>query len=199
MPEERDELIERIAAELRVIPPLDRSLDARVMAEIAALPAHEPGGLAAALRWLRRPLTLRVSPLAGLAIAAGLAAIVWLGLPRARSSTEPLATAVDAAAAAPGVLLARHGEPVVQFVLVAPGARSVALVGDFNDWDAAATPLHRAAGGAWSTALKLRPGRHRYAFVVDGVRWVADPAAPPAPDDDFGSPGSVVTVGGVTL
>jgi 1,4-alpha-glucan branching enzyme len=84
----------------------------------------------------------------------------------------------------------------VQFVLVAPTARAVTLVGDFNDWDPAATPLSRtASGGAWSAAIELRAGRHRYAFVVDGVRWIADPTAPPAPDDDFGSPASVVTVG----
>jgi 1,4-alpha-glucan branching enzyme len=101
----------------------------------------------------------------------------------------------ESAAAAPGVLLARHGVTLVQFVLVAPDARRVALVGDFNDWDPAATPLRASAGGAWSAAVQLSPGRHRYAFVVDGVRWLADPAAPPAPDDDFGTPGSVVTVG----
>jgi hypothetical protein len=196
VPEERDELIASIATELRVVPPLDRALDARIMAEIAALPAHAPGGLAAAARWLRRPLTLRVSPLAGLAAAAGLGAIIWISVPRAGEAPVSLtAPAAEAAVAAPGVLLARHGEPFVQFVLVAPGAKSVALVGDFNDWDAAVTPLRRATGGAWSTAVKLPAGRHRYAFVVDGVRWIADPAAPPAPDDDFGSPGSVVTVG----
>jgi 1,4-alpha-glucan branching enzyme len=137
-----------------------------------------------------------VSPLAGLAAAAGLGAIIWISVPRAGEAPVSLtAPAAEAAVAAPGVLLARHGEPFVQFVLVAPGAKSVALVGDFNDWDAAVTPLRRATGGAWSTAVKLPAGRHRYAFVVDGVRWIADPAAPPAPDDDFGSPGSVVTVG----
>jgi len=31
---------------------------------------------------------------------------------------------------------------------------------------------------------------------VDGSRWLADPAAPAARDDEFGTPSSVVTVGG---
>ena len=191
MPEHDDELISRIAAELRVTPPLDAGFDARVMAEIATLPPHVPGRLAAAARWLRRPRTLRVSPLAGLAFAAGLGALlVWRGQPD--RNVLPVS---EPTAAAPGVLLARHGPTLVQFVLVSSHARSVALVGDFNDWDPAATPLDITAGGSWSVALRLQPGRHRYAFVVDGVRWIADPAAPPAPDDDFGSPGSVVTVG----
>lgn len=189
MPDENDELIERIAAELRRVPPLDPAFDARIMAVVIGLRAHRPGPLAAAGRWLRRPLTVRVSPLAGLALAAGLAALLLVMRPAAPDIATPQA-------AAPGVLLARHGATMVQFVLVAPSARNVTLVGDFNDWDPSATPLRRStSGGAWSTAVELRPGRHRYAFVVDGVRWIADPTAPPAPDDDFGSPGSVVTVG----
>lgn len=194
MPEREvtDELIERIAAELREMPVVDRGLDARVMAEIAALPPHQPGAVLGALRWLRRPITLRLSPLRVVALAAGLSLLVWL----ARDKTETADVASLTPAAAPGVLVARHGTTMVQFVLVAPEARNVVLVGDFNDWDPAATPLHRApSGGAWTAALPLQPGRHRYAFVVDGVRWMADPTAPPAPDDDFGSPGSVVTVG----
>ena len=194
MLEERDELIERIAAELRQVGPLDAAVDARVMVEIATLPAYQPGVISAAVRWLRRPLTLRVSPLAGLAAAASIALLIWLGLPAVRDETHaPEATA--ATAAAPGVLLARHGQTTVQFVLVEPNAKSVTLVGDFNDWVVSATPLRPGAGGTWSAALRLPPGRHRYAFVVDGSRWIADPTAPPAPDDDFGSPGSVVTVG----
>ncbi len=44
--------------------------------------------------------------------------------------------------------------------------------------------------------MPLAPGRYQYAFVVDGRRFVADPAAPRAVDDDFGQPSSVVTVGG---
>lgn len=192
MPEQQhEELIERIAAELRATPPLDHGFDARVMAEIAALPPHVPGRMAAAARWLRQPRTLHVSPLAGLALAAGLVAVlVWRGQP-----PRNLGPTTEPTAAAPGVLLARHGATLVQFVLVASDAKSVALVGDFNDWEPAATPLRNTSGGGWSVALRLPPGRHRYAFVVDGVRWIADPAAPPAPDDDFGSPGSVVTVG----
>jgi hypothetical protein len=194
VPEHDDELIARIATELRVTPPLSETFDARVMAEVASLPPHPAGRLAAAARWWRRPRTLRVSPLGGLALAAGLVTLlVWRGTTSRPATGRPAVS--ESAAAAPGVLLARHGATLVQFVLVAPDARRVALVGDFNDWDPAATPLRASAGGAWSAAVQLTPGRHRYAFVVDGDRWLADPAAPPAPDDDFGSPGSVVTVG----
>lgn len=89
------------------------------------------------------------------------------------------------------------GDPsnVLQFVLIAPQANSVALVGDFNDWDPARAPM-RAAQGVWATAIRLAPGRYRYAFLVNGAEWRADPAAPLARDDEFGTPSSVVTVGG---
>ena len=83
----------------------------------------------------------------------------------------------------------------LQFVLVAPQAASVALVGDFNDWDPARAPM-QTAHGVWATVVRLAPGRYRYAFLVNGVEWRADPSAPAAKDDEFGTPSSVVTVGG---
>jgi len=84
---------------------------------------------------------------------------------------------------------------VLQFVLVAPQAASVTLVGDFNDWDPARSPM-QTAHGVWATVVRLAPGRYRYAFLVNGVEWRADPSAPAAKDDEFGTPSSVVTVGG---
>ena len=85
---------------------------------------------------------------------------------------------------------------LVQFVLTAPKASRVAVVGDFNDWDPSATPLARSDGGSWIAAIPVSPGRHVYAFIVDGDRWVSDPASPLAPEDDFGIRNSVIVVGG---
>jgi len=68
-------------------------------------------------------------------------------------------------------------------------------VGDFNDWDPKRSPM-RTAQGVWATVVNLAPGRYRYAFLVNGVEWRADPGAPSAKDDEFGTPSSVVTVGG---
>ena len=85
---------------------------------------------------------------------------------------------------------------LVQFVLRAPKASQVTVVGDFNQWDPVATPMMRRQGGAWTAAIPVSPGRHVYAFIVDGDRWVADPAAPLAPEDGFGIRNSVIVVGG---
>lgn len=111
-------------------------------------------------------------------------------------------TWLAAAAALGAILIARPwaggtASPLnaFQFVLVAPQASSVALVGDFNDWDPARSPM-RTAQGVWATTVPLAPGRYRYAFLVNGVEWRADPGAPAARDDEFGTPSSVITVGG---
>jgi len=67
---------------------------------------------------------------------------------------------------------------LVRLMFDAPDARRVAVVGDFNRWDAGATPLAREERTQrWSVTLALSGGEHRYAFVVDGTRWVPDPRA----------------------
>ena len=196
--EGEDALIARIARHLRQPVHIDAGVDHRVMAAVEALPRHRSVGvLGATFRWLTNRRPMAVSPLGGLALAAGIAALGFFAAPLLMRSAAPADERTHTTPASSGLLLVdRSGRSVVQFVLFAPTAQSVALVGDFNDWDPAATPLLTAQpGGAWSVALPLAPGRHRYAFIVDGTRWLADPGAPPAPDDDFGSPNSIVTVG----
>ncbi|MBI3791524.1 MAG: glycoside hydrolase family 13, partial [Gemmatimonadetes bacterium] len=69
------------------------------------------------------------------------------------------------------------------------------VVGDFNAWDRSATPMRRdPQTGDWTVDLPLSAGRYTYAFVVDGGRFIPDPAAPLAPADDFGQRNSVVLV-----
>jgi 1,4-alpha-glucan branching enzyme len=47
-------------------------------------------------------------------------------------------------------------------------AQSVTLVGDFNGWNRAATPMRRMPDGRWLASLELHHGHHRYLFLVDG-------------------------------
>ena len=148
------------------------------------------------IQQLRRPV----------AIDPGLDARVMRDIaqsPPARQGSWRLWTGLAAAAVLAALVVARpwsrgaqtNGTDLFQFVLVAPQAASVSLVGDFNDWDPARSPM-QTAQGVWATALRLQPGRYRYAFLVNGIEWRADPAAPLAKDDEFGTPSSVVTVGG---
>jgi 1,4-alpha-glucan branching enzyme len=84
----------------------------------------------------------------------------------------------------------------VRFLLVARNAGRVSVVGDFNGWNPGSTPMRRANDGqSWIAEVPLAPGRHVYAFVVDGD-VVTDPAAPVAAEEDFGVRNSVVLVSG---
>lgn len=194
MRDEEDAFVRDVAEALRAPVPVSPGFDARVMDAVrGAVPARPAGP---PLAWLTRRRTVRLSPLAGLALAAGLAGVAVLG---ARAVAPPQRAAVAVAPAAPPVAVrlaagARLLHPT-RFALAAPDARSVALVGEFNDWDPASTPLARTPGGRWETSIPLGAGRYEYAFVVDGERVVADPAAT-AVAGDFGAPNSVVLVGG---
>jgi hypothetical protein len=183
--DESDKL-ERAIRFLREPVHIDRDVDRRIMAEIESAPV--PGAWShrfwIALDWLRRGRPVRVSPLGGLAFAAGIAILVLIG----RSWIAPQQPSAPLATTAEG--------SKVQFVIVAPAASRVSLVGDFNDWSSMATPMRRVgSNGVWEVTVPLDPGRYRYAFVVDGTTWLRDPSAPPELDDEFGRPGSVVTIG----
>ena len=149
-----------------------------------------------------------LSPLAGIAAAlafaavgAGAAYIALSSRPGAGNGRNSTA-AIVSPSTQPGATVVSNGAPAepetVRFELAAPQASHVVLVGSFNEWNPVATPLQRdPSTGKWIVSLRLPPGRHVYAFVVDGD-VTADPAAPRAADDDFGSENSVVLVSGRT-
>ena len=82
----------------------------------------------------------------------------------------------------------------VRLVLHAPGAKTVSVAGDWNDWEAGRDALHAVGDGLFSTVMLLPPGRYEYMFVVDGEGWRSDPTAPLARDDGFGNRNSVLEI-----
>jgi hypothetical protein len=170
------EFAARVAAPLKAPVTLGAGFEHRVMRAVEE----------AAQPWWRRRHTFTLSNPRLLALAAAFVGFVALG-----------AIGTVKTFAAPGATVASTDTVhVVRFVLDAPTAQSVALVGDFNGWSRTATPLDAGdAPGRWTISLTLPSGRHEYAFVVDGERWVADPAAA-ALRDEFGNESSVVRVGG---
>ena len=73
-----------------------------------------------------------------------------------------------------------------------PAAESVALVGDFNDWNKDSHPLKRDKQGSWRITLALRSGYFQYQLLVDGKKWILDPGNPVVIPDGFGSRNSGV-------
>lgn len=163
-----------LAAVPRAPVALPEALNARVMAEVRRAPPVRWGH---GWRWLTEPREVRihVRPWTIPPLLAAAAALVFLLVPAPEARPMP-------------------ERVTVRFVLVAPDARQVAVAGTFNAWDAAATPLARTtAAGVWSVTVTIPPGEHQYGFVVDGGRWVPDPAAP-AVSDGFGRQNSVLAL-----
>ncbi len=173
LPADLREAYARLISATQVLSATPRlSVAARVMAEVrqnpAPAPAHTRGPVRRSIRWLGRPITVRLRPAWTLALAAGLAATLLLRF----GPSGPV----------PGV-----AEGVAKFVGHFPGARSVEVVGSFNDWSRGALALNDDDhDGIWHADAVLPAGQHEYMFVVDGERWVSDPLAGRYVDDGFG-------------
>jgi Glycogen recognition site of AMP-activated protein kinase len=190
--DDNDGRIEQIAHELKRAERVSSSFDTRVMRAVRSLPRH-----ARLTIWSRltTPQRISVTPLSWGLIAASLL-IFALAATRAvlvEESTNPAKPITTALFAGPSK---KQTPQAVQFVLVAPDAKKVAVVGDFNGWDAkhAGYQAHHSGGGVWSVTASLPVGHHRYSFVVDDSLWVADPSAPRAVDNDFGVTNSAIIV-----
>lgn len=177
------ELERRVSAALHAPVPTDVRAREEIMARVR-LAASEgmpvrarPGGRRSARHSIM-----------GLALAAGIGSITTMAalVPPSGgasvSGTAAVATAVigDSVAAT-----LRDTLRLVRLMFDDPAARQVAVVGDFNGWRSEETPMRRAdTTRRWSVTLALREGEHRYAFVVDGTRWVPDRARATVRGDD---------------
>lgn len=189
-------MIEQVRTTLRATP--EAAPDARAIARVLNTVWASPRPSL----WRRALDAWRVPAVSGLgAVAvAGLALFVGFvtrGTVLERALEAPVTVAGPATGEYPVQYAATAGEMAAvptQFVLDDATAREVTLVGDFNGWKPDATPLTRLENGLWTVTLPLAPGRHVYAFVLDGTLVMADPRAPKAGDADYGREGSVVMV-----
>ena len=196
MVDDNDELIARVRAVLTPLPSVPPFSVARVLAATAGRTPRVPTLRERLAEWIAVPRVslagagalVAVAVVASLAVRGGVTRYV-AGGPAAGSVAATAASAPTLAAGANRALVA------VQFVLDDARASSVTVIGDFNNWQATATPMRRIEQGQpWTAVAMIPPGRHQYAFLVDGTRWVADPRAPSAADADFGKPGSILLV-----
>jgi hypothetical protein len=163
------------AAALLAAAPVAGSVERRVM---AAIQRPVPSAGERLVRWALRPhsVVLRMRPVWSLALAASALLLAVLPAPQA------------------GPQLSEE-EGIAQFVGRFPGARSVHVVGSFNDWGPVSIPLEeRDHDGIWRAAVVLPTGTHEYMFVIDGERWVEDPLAGRFVEDGFGRENSVLIV-----
>jgi hypothetical protein len=135
--------------------------------------------------WRGRPALIAAA--AAAVFIAGLA----LGLRISRLAPELAAGSTIASTSE-----AADSEPMVtvRFVLEAPEATSVRLVGDFDGWTEPGYAMAVSGSpGLWEVSIQLQKGKvYVYNFVLDGERWITDPAVRTRVDDGFGGAGSLL-------
>ncbi len=135
------------------------------------------------LRWARSPRSITFTPLRAAPAAAGLIVVC---LAFAYHALQPKRVTLEAP----------EGRVPVVLALKAPDARSVAVIGSFNGWRAQDCERRTFDGEThWAVTLLLPSGRHEYAFVVDGERFVPDPGAGFHEEDGFGNQNAVLFIG----
>jgi hypothetical protein len=129
----------------------------------------------------------------------------------ASSGARPVAAGDSLPQLSPDTLAElRAGPPrpyrgAVLFTYVSRRARSVAVAGTFNGWVPTAYPLRRrelapapgspaAPDSLWYALAPAPRGKHQYKFLVDGSRWILDPANPERSGDGAGGLASVFIV-----
>ncbi len=120
----------------------------------------------------RTRLLRLLQPLGAFAAGAAAAALVWFLMP----------------AVPVGEISRSH-----RFVLYQPEAAAVEISGSFTGWRS--LPMKRAGdAGYWEITLELPPGEHRFGYIVEGGRRLADPTVALREQDDFGGENSILEV-----
>ena len=91
-------------------------------------------------------------------------------------------------------------KPVCKVKFIAPkelteGASSLAIAGDFNDWDTQAHILKKQKDGSFATTLDLpKNSEFQYRYVINGERWENDFTADKYVPNNIGSEENSVIV-----
>lgn len=89
----------------------------------------------------------------------------------------------------------QHDRVLMRFVYVDREAESVAVAGDFSDWEPITLTRQNINGDvAWTGIIPLERGQHRYMFLKDGEQWATDPLAGRYVDDGFGNKNAVINL-----
>jgi len=78
-------------------------------------------------------------------------------------------------------------------------AKSAVVLGEWNGWNADATPMKRGKDGSWSATVTIATGRpYRFRYLLDGRHWANDEGADALVANQFGSEDSVLSLEGET-
>jgi hypothetical protein len=135
--------------------------------------------------WAKIPRTFSITPLTLTPVAGMLVVLITFLLANSgggknRQLTNKLA----------------GGRVPVVFSFKMPEARSVRVVGSFNDWHGQDCEMKQdQREGTWKVTLWLKSGRYEYAFLVDDRKVLLDPQAAFYQADGFGNQNNVLFIG----
>jgi hypothetical protein len=162
-------------------------------------------------RWGSMAVTTWLAPQLGLVLAGGTYPIdLTQGFPggrfltfsvRLRSAPEGSALGGSADRRAATTIGAGNREPEITFralpgssgqvrlEIVAPGASTVEVMGDFTTWKPIQLVVRE---GKWSVSLPIARGTHQLNVRLNGGRWMVPPGLPSISDEFGGSAGLLV-------
>ncbi|MBV5316774.1 MAG: hypothetical protein JZU50_03095 [Desulfobulbaceae bacterium] len=151
----------------------EKQLRTELAFPLPALPQLHRAVRTPPLNWL----ALWFKPLAG--FAAGAVVVILLALFR------------------PGVPPVPQGEPH-RFVVYLPENTQARILGTFTNWQP--VPMEPVgSSGYWTLTLRVPEGEHRYSYLVEEDRLIADPTVMTREQDDFGGENSVIEVRGLAI
>ena len=141
-----------------------------------------------------RPLSVAVA-----VFAAGL--VAWVVFPL--GPTQPIRQTASQGAGEPSTQTVQQAaaqstqeETVwIRFMYTDNTADSVAVAGDFSQWDPVSlSPRDVNGKTVWTGLVPVSRGEHEYQFLINGERWVTDPLAPVKRSDGFGAKNAVLNI-----
>ena len=79
--------------------------------------------------------------------------------------------------------------------IAAPDAKTVCIVGEFNNWSIYANPMNKLKNGDFKLTLELEPGReYQFRYLVDGTTWENDWNADKYVKNPFGDSDNSVVI-----
>ncbi len=60
----------------------------------------------------------------------------------------------------------------------ADGAKKVAVLGDFNEWDPKGAAMRKLKNGSFTKTIDLEAGKeYQFRYLLDGTKWINDTKA----------------------
>jgi hypothetical protein len=80
-----------------------------------------------------------------------------------------------------------------RFVIYRPDVTKAEIAGTFTGWRR--IPLNQVGNsGYWDITISLPGGEHRFTYILDGEKRIADPTVAARELDDFGGQNSIISV-----